>query len=183
MLARAFLVFWLSLSSVFAAAAAEVNRNPAPPAMAAPDDGGGKWQLSLETAADGIKTIVARLPADAPIPSGFDQVTPYLLIKYHAGRAVAYIVFDTFLGSGKLDAVATFGDESPERQTWRISADGRSAFVPGEALAFVERLKAGPSFTLRVAPRKKPPVTVTFTTTGIQLVMKALISAGVKYGG
>ncbi len=159
-------------------------RAPAPDSPARTETKGSKWKFSLGApAADGSKSILATLRADAPIASGFGQVTPRLVLRYHAGQTLAFVVFDTFLGSGELAAAVTFGGHPPEEQRWRISSDGMIAFIPGDALAFVERLKEVESFSVRIAPHKANPVTVSFTPLETELMIKALISAGVKYGG
>lgn len=145
-------------------------------------DEGGKWQLTLNVSPqDGSKAITARLAADEAIPSGFDKVTPELVILYRSGQMTAYVLFDTFLGHDKLDATVKFGAQPPEKQRWTISADERSLYPPGEAFAFVERLKTADHLAVTVAPHRNAPVTAQFTLAGIQVVMKALISAGVKY--
>lgn len=149
----------------------------------APASKEGQWKLIVDRpAADGSTSVSALLRSDAPIPSGFSKVTPSLVLRYRLGRASAFVVFDTFLGNGTLDATVTFGTQPPEQQKWRISADGRTAFVPGDALAFIERLKGVGSFTIRIAPRPDRPLTVSFSPRETDLVVKALLSAGVKYG-
>jgi hypothetical protein len=148
----------------------------------AADDGGGKWSISLDTASDGSKIITARLPADTPIPSGFDKVTPVLVIRYRLGQTDLRVDFDTFLGSGKLPITVAFAGQPTVEEVWRISSDGRAAVPPGAALAFVERLKQADVVSLSFAPKHHDRVSTQFTTYGIALVMKALISAGVKYG-
>ena len=81
----------------------------------------------------------------------------------------------------------------------RLSNDGRSAIVPGEALAFVERLKSVSALAVQVSPKtaakrtsesgegasptpEAASVTAQFAIRDVDLVIKALISAGVKYG-
>ena len=138
----------------------------------------------METAADGSKTVVATLKADTAIASGFAEVIPTLVLRYRGGRTSAYILFDTFLGSGKgLDATVRFGHEPPQRQTWLLSNDSRAAFAPGDALAFMERLKRVDTFGIEIARPKADPISVRFTTKGAELVIKALIAAGLKYTG
>ncbi len=142
---------------------------------------GGKWQLSVSApAADGSRSISASLPADAPIPSGFAKVTPLLVLRYRSGRTSAFVVFDTFLGSGTLDARVAYGDQSPVDQKWEISSDGRSAFVPGDALEFIQRLKTVKTLAIRITPGKAAPVTVRFSPIDTELVVKALLSVALK---
>ena len=157
---------------------AEASAAPAPAnAVTEP-----RWQITVSEAADGGKIVTATLPAVAPIASGFGQAIPKLVLRYRAGRTSAYVVFDTFLGQGELDAAVRFGREPAESQRWRISSDGRTAFVPGDALAFMDRLKTVDAFEVRVTPAKKTPVTASFAPHEMELVIKALISAAVKYG-
>jgi hypothetical protein len=170
------LLFLLCTLCGFTAAAGEK-----PPSRADANDG-GKWQLTVD-ASSGAKSITATLPADAPIKSGFGEATPKLVLRYRLGRITAYVLFDTFLGSGDIDATVTFDPLPPEAQTWAISKDGRAAFVPGDPFRFLDQLKRADSLSVRVVPRNADAVTASFTTTGIQIVIKALISAGVKYGG
>lgn len=141
-----------------------------------------QWQLSVSpTANDGTRSVLATLPADAPIPSGFSQVTPKLVLRYRSGQTVAYVACDTFLGDETVDAIATFGSEPPVAQKWTLSSDGRTAFVPGDALAFIRRLEKADAFSVRFSRPKHDPITISFTPTETNLVIKALLSAGVKY--
>lgn len=146
-------------------------------------DPAARWEMSVQTSPrDGTRAITAKLPADAPIASGFDHVTPTLVLRYQAGRASAFVLFDTFLGNGaQIAARVTFGGEEPQSETWAISNDSRAAFPPGDALKFIDRLKRSEHFSLRVEPHKGQPVTAAFTTTGVDVVIKALLAAGFKY--
>ncbi len=144
----------------------------------------GRWQLTITSSpADGTKIITATLDADHPIPAGFGQTTPQLRLRYRQGRTSAYILFDTFLGSDEIDATVTFGREPAETQKWSISTDGRAAFVPGDALAFIGRLKRCDTLTVEVTPKNGKAVTAAFTVTHVDVVIAALISVGVKAGG
>jgi hypothetical protein len=163
---------------VSSALAAEPAR-PGSSEKAAPT--GGKWQLALDTVADGSKAVTATLPADEPVKSGFGETIPTLVLRYRSGRTSAYVVFDTFLGDGTAEVQVQFGRDPVETQRWRISSDSRAVFVPGDALAFVERLKRCDFFSVRVTRGKSPSLTGVFTPAGIDVVVKALISAGVKY--
>lgn len=181
---------WLIISVLvgsLAAAEPSPSSTTAPASQAtgnATADEAPRWRLSVGTPGeDGTRPVTATLLADAPIASGFSQVTPKLVLRYRAGRTAAYVLFDTFLGEGELAAAVMFGQEPPEAQKWTISSDGRAAFIPGDALAFLERLKGAPSFAVRIAPRNGQPVRVSFTLHETELVLKALISAAVKYGG
>lgn len=143
-----------------------------------------EWQVLVGAAsAEGRRSISATLAADAPIPGTFGPVTPKLVLRYRGGQPAAYIVFETYLGEGELEALVTFGEEPAEPQKWTISEDGQAAFVAGEAFAFLERLKPVKTLSVRITPPKKQPVTVTFSPRETDAVLKALISAGVKYGG
>lgn len=184
---RSLLVLSLLTAALFAAEPAGPTPagNPgapsAPPASPAAKE--SQWRITVDApATDGSKSVSATLLADAPIPSGFDKVTPKLVLRYRAGRTSAFVVFDTFLGSGLLDVVVGFGNQPAQEQKWRISADGRSAIISGDALAFIEHLKQVESFSVHFAPRKATPLTVSFTPLETELVIKALLSAGVKYG-
>jgi hypothetical protein len=165
--------------------ATESSQSGVAPAQAAKADAKEKaWQIKVGAAAeDGTRSVSATLRADAPITRGADRVTPRLVLRYRAGQAAAFVVFETYLGSGELPATLTFGAQSPEAQTWILSSDGQTAFVPGDAFAFIDRLKQVETFTVRVAPRKGDPVTVSFSPRETDLVLKALISATMKYGG
>lgn len=144
-----------------------------------------EWSLSVSAAAaDGSRSVLATLPADAPIESGFAQVTPKLILRYRSGETVAYVACDKFLGDDAVTVVATFGAESPVKQTWQLSSDGRTAFVPGDALAFIRHLQKVASFSIRIEqPKGKAAVAVSFSPKQTDLVIKALLAAGVKYGG
>jgi hypothetical protein len=154
------------------------------PAPAKPAAKAGEWQVTVGAAsAEGRRTIAATLRADAPIPGSFGPVTPKLVLRYRGGQPAAYVGFETYVGEGELDAEVTFGEQPAERQKWTIAADGQTAFVAGEAFDFFERLKTVPKLSVRIALPRKNPVTVTFTLRETEAVLKALISAGVKYGG
>jgi hypothetical protein len=155
----------------------------AAPATHAASSAAPKWQLAVETGADGTKSITATLPADAPIRSGFGEVTPKLTVRYRSGRTSAYVLFDTFLGSGTTEVVIETGSATPQTEKWRISNDGRSVFVPGDALPFIEKLKQADVLHVSVTPKRGERITAHFSPREIDQVIKALISAGVKYSG
>lgn len=158
------------------------------PAASAPTVNAGEkkpqWELSVTPENEaGTRSVAATLRADTPITSGFSQVTPTLVLRYGHGRILALVNFDSFLGSGETVAVTvTFGREPGVVQAWPLSADGRAAFAPGDALAFVQQLQKVESVSLRVAPAKREPFTVLFSPRQTDLVLKALLAAGVKYG-
>lgn len=180
---RPLFLFFLTTLTLFGVdSRADVSTPKSPPTAATnPRGEGGKWQMSASTSpTDGAKIITARLDADGPIPSGFGKAIPVLVLRYKAGQITAYIAFDTYLGDTTTEATVTFGHESPETQKWEVSDDGRAAFVAGDALTFLQRLKHVDRLSISVTPHHASPVTATFTTTGVTLVIKALISAGVK---
>ena len=160
--------------------------NPSPAASTAPKPTPSKkpdWQVKVGAAnADGSRSVSATLLADAPIASGFGEVTPKLVIRYRSGNFTVFVVFDTFLGEGELPIDVTFGHETTETQRWTVSSDGRAAFAPGEALAWIERLKHAESLSLSFTPPHRDRARVTFTPRDPEALLKALLSAGVKYG-
>ncbi len=178
-------VVWAGLLVGVVALGAEPDRPRAtPPSAQAPAAPMPKWQITVSKSPAGNSALVtATLPADAPIASGFGQVTPNLVLRYRAGRTSGYVLFDTFLGRGAVQVTLTIGTGEPETQTWRISSDGRAALIPGDTLAFIERLKQNGNLSVAVTPPKGTAVTAAFTTTGIERVVQALLSAGVKYSG
>jgi hypothetical protein len=155
-------------------------RKAEPPKLNARAAEAGKWRLTVERGSDGSNVVTAKLAADTPIQSGFTRITPMLVLRYKAGRTSAYVAFDTYLGEGNTAATVGFGRQPPETQQWTISGAGRSAFVPGDALGFIQRLKAADTLTVRVTPYHASPVTTAFTVTGIDTVMKALFAAGIQ---
>ncbi|HVU35584.1 MAG TPA: hypothetical protein VHE61_19245, partial [Opitutaceae bacterium] len=182
---RSALLMFASCVSMTAANPPAANADAGPAATATRRDvPTGKWSISAAThAADGSTTVSARLAADAPTASGFGNVVPQLVVRFKSGRVSAYILFDTYLGEGETAAKLTFGAGEPEIQRWPISDDGRAAFVAGDALAFVDRLKRVKTFSIEVTPRHAKPVTVRFTPTGIEAVMKALFAGAVNATG
>lgn len=175
-------VVWAGLLVGAAALGAEPGApRPTPPSTPATN---AKWQITVSKSPDDNSALVsATLLADAPIASGFGQVTPSLVLRYRAGRTSGYVLYDTFLGRGEVEVTVTIGAGEPETQKWRISGDGRAALIPGDTLAFIQRLKQGGNLSVRVTPPKGTAVTAAFTTTGIERVVQALLSAGVKYSG
>jgi hypothetical protein len=164
-----------------ASAAAPASPEPSTPS-AGPTRSKTQWELSVSARDDGSRSVLASLPADAPIASGFSQVTPKLVLRYRAGQTVAYIVFDTFLGDEPVNASVTFGSAPAVHQKWPLSSDGRTAFVPGDALAFIRQLQKVDSLAIRIDRPKRAAIAVSFSPTQTDLVIKALLAAGVKYG-
>lgn len=139
------------------------------------------WRITVEPTADGGQSVLATLEADAPIKSGFGEVTPRLVLRYRGGRTLAYVLFDTYLGSKPVPVRLRFGEGEPETQEWRPSNDGRALIMPGDGLAFIRRLKEASAFAVTVTPPKAEPVTAQFTPTEVDLVIKALLAAGISY--
>ena len=104
------------------------------------------------------------------------------MLRYRSGQTIAYVAFDTFLGDEAVDATVTFGSASAVHQKWPLSPDGRTAFVPGDALAFIRHLQKVDSFAIRIDRPKREPIVVSFSPMQTDLVIKALLAAGVKYG-
>ena len=148
------------------------------------DDKSGRWQLSIDTSpVDDSQTVTGLLLADSPIGSGFMQRHPALILRYKEGAISAYVVFDIFLGSEKIDATVRFGKDSAEIQSWYISTDGKAAFSSGDALVFMERLAGVDSFLIRVTPFSESPVTVMFSPAGVEKVIDAIqLAKGRKKG-
>lgn len=140
------------------------------------------WRITVEATADGGQSVLATLDADSPIKSGFAEATPRLVLRYRGGRTLAYVLFDTYLGSRATIVQVRYSAAGQlEEQEWRLTKDERAVLVPGDGLAFIRRLKDAPLFAVTVTPPKSEPVTAHFTPTEVDLVIKALLKAGISY--
>ncbi len=136
----------------------------------------------MEPTADGGQSVLATLEADRPIKSGFGEVTPRLVLRYRGGRTLALVLFDTFLGSKAVPVQVRFAaDAPPEAGQWRPSQDGRALLVPGDGLAFIRRLKEASLLEVTATPSRTDAVTAHFTPVEMDLVIKALLAAGISY--
>lgn len=139
------------------------------------------WRFATTTGPNGAVAVTAALPSRNRIKSGFADVTPELVLRYRAGRVIAYVWFDTYLGEGSADVEIRFGSEAPVKQVWRLISDGQAALYPDEALALLERMKTVDDFSVALVRRNGERVVASFTPTEVDQVFKALLSAGVSY--
>ena len=155
-----------------------------PPLLAAPAPARnpyGKWQLSPgHSKKDGTSTLACTLEADQPIKTLNGMETPLLVFRYKDGDIDAYARFGIYLGEDKVHTEVNFGDGPAESVYWTVSDDGMIGFVPDDAFAFMGKWKTVPKVTITIARPNRDPVTVRFSTEGIDKVIDAVLKTAAK---
>lgn len=158
-----------------------VGQPMAPAAPAAPHNPYGKWRLSPgKSKADGTPTLACTLEADQPIKTLNGTETPVLVFRYKDGDIDAYARFGIYLGEDKVHTEVNFGDAPAETIYWTVSEDGMIGFVPDDAFAFMSKWKKVSRVTITIARPNRDPVTVRFSTDGVDKVIDAVLKTAAK---
>jgi type VI secretion system protein VasI len=148
--------------------------SPAPVVVA-----GGRWVLSQETNADGVRFVVVSLDA-TPDPNDQFGVRISLVARCSGGVTEAFVNWSYGLRFGNETQPVTLkiGAAKSARQIWALSVDGRSTFLPGSAVAFLKKLASTDKLTVQTKPRNNDtPLTANFDLTGMSEALKPLASA------
>lgn len=139
----------------------------------------GKWRVSTDISpVDDSQTVFGVLECDEPTRIGYNRtVVPALAIRFKEGKLEAYIIYGVFLGSDLIEATIRFGKDAPQTQRFSISSDHKAAFVRGDVSAFLQKLSASETLLVRLTPYGENPITVSFSTEGVQKVLDAVAEA------
>lgn len=97
---------------------------------------------------------------------------PSLIIRYVEGKTDAYIVFDTYLGSGgDIDVITRFDSCEAVTAKWSISKEHDAVFVPWDIKEFVQVLIESKKMVVRIIPEHKSSETFTFDVDGFDKVI------------
>ncbi len=148
---------------------------PEPPIMPAQVSAVGIWKIDTTISPiDDSQTVIGTLVADNSIKAGFGEHTPTMVLRYKEGKTEGYVNFGVFLGTDDIQATVRYGKEAAQEQKWSLSTDNTALFFDGDMNEVMAHLSKVDSFLIRVTPYDESPVTVSFTTVGVNKVIDAI---------
>ncbi len=134
------------------------------------------------TEMDGTRAVYVSTSADQDVRGWLDAVTrPMLYIRCQEGKTELFVRTELppNVEYGMIDQATVrvrVDEESPSRQVWGESLDGKALFAP-KPIALARRLAAASSFRFEFTPFQSNPQTVTFQVAGLENHLGAVAGA------
>lgn len=140
--------------------------------------GKGKWIVKTDKSPinDTINVYLS-LSSEQSVSSGYNTVTPMLLIRCAEGKTNAYITWDLYLGLESTKMLTRLDKAPAVTKTWSISTDNKAVFVSGNDMAFVKQLMLHQTLLTQITPYSQSPVMATFDIGGLSEAIKPLRDA------
>lgn len=140
--------------------------------------GKGKWIVRTDKSPINDTTnVYLSLSSEQSVRSGYNTVTPTLLIRCAEGKTNAYITWDLYLGLGSTSMLTRLDKATAVTKTWSISTDNKAVFVSGSDIIFAKQLMSHQTLLAQITPYSQSPVMATFDIGGLSEAIKPLREA------
>ncbi|HYN82159.1 MAG TPA: type VI secretion system-associated protein TagO [Gemmatimonadaceae bacterium] len=140
--------------------------------------GKGKWIVRTDKSPINDTTnVYLSLSSEQSVRSGYDTVTPTLIIRCAEGKTNAYITWDLYLGLESTSMLTRLDKGPAVTKTWSISTDNKAVFVSGSDMAFAKQLMSHQTLLAQITPYSQSPVMATFDIGGLSEAIKPLREA------
>lgn len=137
--------------------------------------GAGKWLVSSKKSPINDSTnVLLSLNAEQAVRSGYNTVTPVLIIRCSEGKTNAFISWDIYLGLESATMLTRLDKEAAVTETWDISTDNKAVFVSGSDIEFAKQLMKHQTLLAQITPYGESPVMTTFEVGGLTEAIKPL---------
>ncbi len=137
--------------------------------------GKGKWLVSSDKSPINDSTnVLLMLSAEQAVSSGYNTVTPKLIIRCKEGKTNAYITWDLYLGLDSTTMLTRLDKEAAVTKSWSISTDNKAVFVSGSDIAFAKQLMEHQALLAQITPYGESPVMANFELEGLTEAIKPL---------
>lgn len=141
-------------------------------------EGKGKWIVRSEKSPINDATnVVLYLKSEKEVRSGYNTVSPSLIIRCSEKKTNAYIIWDLYLGMDSTTMLTRLDKESAVTKSWSISTDYKAVFVSGSDVAFAKELMLHKTLLVQITPYGESPVMTTFEIGGLTDAIKPLREA------
>ena len=89
------------------------------------------------------------------------------VIRCEGKRTYAFIIWNEFVGTTPQVEYRT-DKLPPKEQYWKSGSDGGSSFFPSRTIEFLKKMEGSTSFSAKVTPIGKAPLTAEFDISGIE---------------
>lgn len=121
--------------------------------------------------------VFLSLDSEQTVRSGYNTVSPTLVIRCSEGKTNAYITWDLYLGLESTSLLTRLDKEPAVTTTWTISTDNKSVFVSGSDVTFAKQLMSHQTLLAQITPYGESPVMTTFDVGGFSDAIKPLREA------
>jgi len=134
----------------------------------------GNWRLQRRAAAFGEgETQSYYLPAQAPVRSKNQTVTPQLAVHCSSGGIAVEVHWNIYLGKNRTNVQSQFDGKSVLEQKWLIDDNKRSIRFKGDASSFVTRLLDHQILQAKIRPHNGGPIIATFAIGGLASISRS----------
>jgi len=141
----------------------------------------GDWVVRTDQSpVDDSKSVYMTLQAKTPIVTRFGKMSsPLLVMRCKEKKTVAYVNWDTFLGSESGKITYRIDKEKAVTATWGISSDHNAIgrWNGGESIPFMKSLLKRNEIYFRITPYSESPIETSFNVTGLEEAIKPLREA------
>jgi type VI secretion system protein VasI len=140
--------------------------------------GKGKWIVSTEKSPINDSTnVVLLLSSEQEVHSGYETVSPTLVIRCNEGETNAYISWNLYLGIDSTTMLTRLDKNPASTKTVSISTNNKAVFMPGSGISFAKQLSSHKTLLTQITPYSQNPVMATFDVNGLPDAIKPLRAA------